>query len=194
MGQQFHSLHSSIPFLMCLPQGNWSHLIIEIYILIHLVDEIMLPYKETSYEDSPIQDLSMALHELMNLQQQSHPQGYMQLDTHFQLLNFFGEMNRDVVNSQIYNLSTYFKTCLEMVEDMRLQIDSLHLEIMVQAWQDTQLENISLVIELREIEETSLAHIKSQDGFYHELISCFYHPRYLQNLLEKWLQLLQILN
>jgi hypothetical protein len=106
----------------------------------------MLPRKEPSTEDSastvsaPIQDLALALHELLRLQQRRAPTP-MQLDTHFQLPKFLGQMNGEIVDSWIHNLSTYFKTCLEMEEDMKLHITSLQLEGIAQAWWDTHLEN-----------------------------------------------------
>ena len=108
----------------------------------------MLPRREPSTEDSPVHDLAMAIQELITLQQQRHPPGQMQLDTCFQLPKFLGQMNGEVIDSWLHSLSTYFKTCPTMEEDMKLQITSLQLEGLAQTWWDTQLENISLVVEL----------------------------------------------
>jgi hypothetical protein len=66
-----------------------------------------------------IQYLAMTLHELLLLQQCRAPT-HMQLDMHFQFPNFLGQMKGDTVESWFYSISTYFMTCLEMNEDMKL--------------------------------------------------------------------------
>lgn len=110
--------------------------------------KIMPPHREPSIEDSastvsaPIQDLAHALRELLHLQQRQATTP-MQLDTHFQLSKFFGQMNGETVDSWLHSLSTYFKTCPVMEEDMKLYIASLRLEGIAQAWWDTQNENFS---------------------------------------------------
>ena len=87
-------------------------------------------------------------------------------------------MNGEIVDSWLCSLSTYFKTCPMMEEDMKLQIASLQLEGITQAWWDTQLENFS---------ESTYTHITSWDNFCQALCNLFYPPGYLQNLLAKWL-------
>ena len=89
---------------------------------------------------APVQDLAHALHELLRLQQRQATTP-MQLDTRFQLPKFSGQMNGEIVDSWLRSLSTYFKTCPAMEEDMKLQITSLQLEGIAQTWWDTQLEN-----------------------------------------------------
>ena len=90
----------------------------------------MLPRRETSTEDStsivyaPVQYIAHALHELLRLQQRRATTP-MQLDTRFQLPKFLGQMNGETVDSWLRSLSTYFKTCPKMEEDMELQIASL---------------------------------------------------------------------
>ena len=90
----------------------------------------MLPHREPSTEDStsivfaPVQDLAHALHELLHLQQRQVTTP-MQLDTHFQLTKFWGQMDGETLDSWLRSLSTYFKTCPKMEEDMKLQIASL---------------------------------------------------------------------
>jgi hypothetical protein len=149
----------------------------------------MPPRREPSTEDSastvsaPVQDLAHTLHELLRLQQRRATTP-MQLDTRFQLPKFSGQMNGETVDSWLRSLSTYFKTCLEMEEDMKLQIASLQLEGIAQAWWDTQLENFS------ETDER----ITSWDNFCQALRDRFYPPGYLQNLIAKWLQLRQLFN
>jgi hypothetical protein len=93
----------------------------------------MLPRQEASSEESSVatstsvEDLTLALQELIRLQQQ-HPPVTMQLDTHFQLPKFVGQMNGEMVNSWIHSLSTYFNTSPEMEEATKLQIASLQLK------------------------------------------------------------------
>jgi hypothetical protein len=65
----------------------------------------------------------------------------MQLDTHFQLPKFIGQMNGETIDSWIHSLSTYFKTSPEMEEATKLQIASLQLEGITQTWWDTHLDN-----------------------------------------------------
>jgi hypothetical protein len=57
------------------------------------------PEDSTSGKSSPIQDLALALNELMRLQQSSPTP--MQLDTHFQLPKFSGHMNGEVIDSWV---------------------------------------------------------------------------------------------
>lgn len=57
----------------------------------------------------------------------------MHLDTCFQFSNFLGQMNGEVVDSLIYSLYAYFKTCLDMVEEVNLQIANVQLEGMTQS-------------------------------------------------------------
>jgi hypothetical protein len=79
---------------------------------------------DSSKEDSSsnvttsIQYLAMTLH-LLLLQQCRGPT-HMQLDMHFQFPNFLGQMKGDTVESWFYSISTYFRTCPEMNEDMKL--------------------------------------------------------------------------
>jgi hypothetical protein len=107
--------------------------------------QTMPPRREVSNEESsaatstPIEELALALHELLRLQQRQTPVT-MQLDTHFQLPKFIGQMNGETVDSWIRSLSTYFKTSPEMEESTKLQIASLQLEGIAQTWWDTQLE------------------------------------------------------
>jgi hypothetical protein len=98
-------------------------------------------------------------------------------------------MNGEVIDSWIRSLSTYFKTCLEMDEDMKLQITGLQLEGISQAWWDTQIENCVLVIEIGEPTNTTPAHLISWDEFFQALRECLYPPGHRQNLLAKWLHL-----
>ena len=69
----------------------------------------------------------------------------MQLDTCFQLPKLASQMNGDNVDSCIQNIYTYFCTCIEMKEDMKLHITSIQLEGIAQIWWDTQC-NIPTVI------------------------------------------------
>ena len=148
--------------------------------------KIMPPRRQPSTKDSastvsaPVQDLAHALHELLRLQQRRATTP-MQLDTRFQLPKFSGQMNGETVDSWLRSLSTYFKTCPEMEEDMKLQIASLQLEGIAQAWWDTQLEKYS------EIDESTDTHITSWDNFCQALRDPFYPPGYLKNLLARWL-------
>ena len=82
-------------------------------------------------------------------------------------------MNGETIDSWIHSLATYFKTCPEMEEDMKLQIASLQLEGIAQAWWDTQLENFS------EIGEPTDTRITSWDNFCQALHDHFYPPGYL---------------
>jgi hypothetical protein len=52
------------------------------------------------------------------------------------------------IDSWVHNLSTYFKSCPGMTEEDKLQISSLQLEGVAQAWWDTQTYTYSLVVEL----------------------------------------------
>ena len=137
--------------------------------------KIMLPRREPSIEDSastvsaPVQDLAHALHELLRLQQ-CRATTPMQFDTRFQLPKFSGQMNGETVDSWLRSLSTYFKTCPKMEEDMKLQIASLQLEGIAQAWWDTQLENFS---------EYTYTRITSWDNFCQALHDHFYPPGYI---------------
>jgi hypothetical protein len=107
----------------------------------------MPPRREVSSEDSsaatstPIEELALALHELLRLQQR-RTLATMQLDTRFQLPKFIGQMNGEMVDSWIRSLSTYFNTSPEMEESTKLQIANLQLEGIVQTWWDTQLEQV----------------------------------------------------
>ena len=127
--------------------------------------KIMPPHREPSTKDltstvfAPIQDLAHALHELLSLQQRQATTP-MQLDTCFQLPKFSRQMNGETVDSWLRSLSTYFKACPAMEEDMQLQIASLQLEGIAQAWWDTQLENFS------EIDESTYTRITSWDNFF----------------------------
>ena len=138
----------------------------------------MSPRREPSTEDSsftvsaPVQDLAHALHEFLCLQQHQATTP-MQLDTRFQLPKFSGQMNGETVDSWLRSLSTYFKTCPAMEEDMKLQIASLQLEGIAQTWWDTQLENFS------EIDESTYTRITSWDNFCQALRNHFYPPGYL---------------
>ena len=71
---------------------------------------------------------------------------------------------------------------------MKLQIASLQLEGIAQAWWDTQIENFS------ETDESTDTRITSWDNFCQALRSHFYPPGNIQNLLAKWFQLRQLLN
>jgi hypothetical protein len=65
--------------------------------------KIMPPRRDTSEDDassvnsSPIQELALALHELIRLQHQTPTP--LQLDAHFQLPKFSGKINGDIVDS-----------------------------------------------------------------------------------------------
>jgi hypothetical protein len=118
----------------------------------------------------------------------------MQLDTHFQLPKFAGQMNGENVDSWLHSLSTYFHTCPEMMEDMKLQIVGLQLEGIAQTWWDTQLETYSWVMDRGTPIETQIPHITTWDGFFQALREHFYPPGYHQNLLARWLQLRQLAN
>jgi len=90
----------------------------------------MPPRQEATPKDSttglysPIQDLALALNELMHMQQRRSPAS-MQLDTCFQFPKFSGQMNGEAMDSWICSLSTYFKTCSDLEEEAKLQIASL---------------------------------------------------------------------
>jgi hypothetical protein len=158
----------------------------------------MSPRREASSEDStpdtssPVADLALALQELLRLQQRRPPAG-MQLDTRFQLPKFVGQMHGETVDSWICSLSTYFKTSPEMEETTKLQIASLQLEGIAQTWWDTHLTNAELIVELDNPPSTN-DRITSWEHFCQALRERFYPPGYLQNLLEKWLQLWQLSN
>lgn len=85
----------------------------------------------------------------------------MQIDTHFQFPKYSSQMSGETVDSWIHSLSTYFKTCPEMDEDMKIHIRILQLEGIVQAWWDTHPESCLLVIEIGEPIATMPTHIIS---------------------------------
>jgi len=87
--------------------------------------KIMPPRRDPSIEDfastatTQIQDLTMALQELLHLQQRRDPTP-MQLDKHFQLPKFVGQINGENVNFWLRSLFNYFCTCPKMTEEMKL--------------------------------------------------------------------------
>ena len=97
----------------------------------------------------------------------------MQLDTHFQLPKFLKKMIVETIDSWLRSLSTYFKTCLEMEEDMKLQFEILQLEGIGKDWRNTQLDNFS------ETDESTETQITSWDNFFQVLHDFFYPPGYL---------------
>jgi hypothetical protein len=114
----------------------------------------------------------------------------MQLDTHFQLPKFVGQMNGETVDSWIRSLSTYFKTSPEMEEATKLQIANLQLKGITQTWWDTQLESSELIVELG----TPPSPTKLILGM-HSVTHCGNASTlqgYLHNILAKWLQLHQL--
>jgi hypothetical protein len=161
--------------------------------------KMMPPQRENSSEESsvamssPVEDLVLALHELLRLQQCNTP-STMQLDTCFQLSNFVRKMNGKTVDSWICSLSTYFKTSPKMEESTKLQIASMQHEGIAQAWWDSQLEQSELVMDLSTPQYTTIGCITSWDAFFHALRERFYPPGYLQNLLTKWFQLRHLSN
>ena len=94
-------------------------------------------------------------------------------------------MNGEAVDSWLRSLSNYFRTCPTMEDEIKLQIASVQLEGITQTWWDNHLENISLVVKLREPTETRSMPITSWDLFCQALRECFYLPGYIQNLLAK---------
>ena len=78
-----------------------------------------------------------------------------------------------------------------MEEATKLQITSLQLEGIAQTWWDTHLTIAELIIELNTPPSINGC-ITYWETFFQALREHFYPPRYLQNLLEKWLQLRQL--
>jgi len=85
---------------------------------------------------NPIQDLVEVLQELLKAHQPQNTAPF-RLDTRIQLPKFSGQSNREVVDSWIRSLSTYFNTCLDITEVRKLQIAALQLEGIYQVWWDT---------------------------------------------------------
>jgi len=98
-------------------------------------------------------------------------------------------MNGETIDSWIHNLSTYFKTCPKIKEDMELYITNLQLEGIDKSLWDTQIENQTLVIDIGETTTTTPTCLTYCDEFFEELRECFYPLRYHYNLLYKWFQL-----
>jgi len=90
----------------------------------------------SSVNSSPIQELDLALHEHIRLQRPT--QSPLQLYACFQLLTFVGQLNKDIVDSWIRSLFTYFNTRPRISKEEKLQIASLQMEGVAQAWWDTQ--------------------------------------------------------
>jgi len=103
-----------------------------------------------------------------------------------------GKINGEVVDSWIYNLSTYFKTFTTLTKENKVQITSLELEVLAHTWWDTHLENTTLVVDIGPYDNSSESPIKTWEQFCHALRDCFYPPNYLQNLWTRWLQLRQL--
>ena len=97
----------------------------------------------------------------------------MQLDTCIQLPKFLGKINGDIVESWLRSLSTYFRACLYMDEDRKFHIASLQLEGIAQTWWGTQLENLSIVIDLVDNTVDGPQVITSWDGFFRDTKTIF---------------------
>lgn len=95
-------------------------------------------------------------------------------------------MNGKAMDSWIHSLSTYFHTCPDMEETCKLQIASLQLEGVVQAWWEQHMESTWLVVELGEIPHDQTI-ISSWREFSHALKDRFYPPGYLQGVLARWI-------
>ena len=135
-----------------------------------------------------MEELVVALQEIMRRQAPTTTPEPFRLDTRFQLPKFSGKMNGEAVDSWIRSLSTYFRTCPDMEETRKLQIASLQLEGVAQAWWEQQVESTRLVVELGEIPREQTI-ITSWQAFGHALRERFYPPGYLQGVLARWLQL-----
>jgi len=155
----------------------------------------MPPHRENLGDESdttstPIQDLMLALNELMQLQrQQTSP---IMLDTRFQHPKFSRQMNGDMVDSWIRSFSTYFKASPQLQEAAKLQIASLQLEGVAQAWRDTQVDHTVLTVDIGSSTASHTCAIASWDAFYDALHNRFYPPGYRQGLHAHWLQLRQL--
>jgi hypothetical protein len=85
----------------------------------------MPPHKDPLAVDSdsntsnPIQDLASVLNALLKMKQQNYPHPF-RLDTRIQIPKFVGKMNGEMVDCWTYNLSTYFNTCLGLIEERKL--------------------------------------------------------------------------
>jgi hypothetical protein len=101
-------------------------------------------------------------------------------------------MNGEVIDSWVRSLSTYFKTYPGMIEEEKLQITSLQLEGIAQAWWDAQTDTSSLVVDLGDPPVATPPPIGSWDTFCQALWNHFYPPGYRQTLLARWLQLCQL--
>lgn len=79
-------------------------------------------------------------------------------------------MNGENFHSGLRNISTYFRTCSEMMEEMKLQIASLQLKGIAHTWQYTRLEMYSQVMDRGNYVETLTPHITMWHGFFQALI------------------------
>jgi len=89
-------------------------------------------------------------------------------------------MNVDMVDSWIHSLSTYFKTSPTLQEATKLQIASLQLEGVAQAWWDTQVDQNVLIVNIGPFVTSHMSAIISWDAFCDALRSRFYPPGYRQ--------------
>jgi len=62
-----------------------------------------------------------------------------------------------MVDSWILSLSTYFNTCLGLIEERKQQIVALQLEGMAQTWWDTKKEKTTFVIDIGDALESSIS-------------------------------------
>jgi len=97
-----------------------------------------------------------------------------------------------MVYSWIRNLSTYFKTSPTLQEAAKLQIVTLQLEGVAQAWWDTQVEQNVLTMNIGPSTTYHTPTIVSWDAFCDALRNRFYPPGYCQGLLACWMQLHQL--
>jgi hypothetical protein len=145
-----------------------------------------------SNTSNPVQDLASVINEMLRMKQQNNPDPF-QLDTRIQLPNFARKTNGEMVDSWIHSLSTYFNTCLGLIEERKLQIVALQLEGLAQTWWDTEQEKTTFVIEIRDAPESSTSQpIKTWARLFKALINRFYPPGYVKSLWIKWYQLPQL--
>ena len=101
-------------------------------------------------------------------------------------------MNGDMVYSWIRNLSTYFKTSPTLKEAAKLQIASLQLEGVAQAWWDTQVDQNVLTVNIVPSATSHMPTFVSWDTFCDALRSYFFPLSYCQGLLGCWMQFPQL--
>jgi len=117
------------------------------------------------------------------------PPAAIHLDTRVQLPKFSDQINGEVVDSSIRNISKYFREHPALSEDQNFKIASLQLEGLAKKWWDTVIGNNSIAIHLYDPQDLGSTIINTWTQFFQGLREQFYPPGYLQPLMARWLQL-----